>query len=194
MQSIRLAFKVLSTIVMVLFIPFVSVFLLLLLGFSGCWEITAWMSIMILPMAIPLIWLEKRKIYGIIYGVYVLIIVILLATQWGIETYNKSITIDTAPSINVEEYLPFRANSKIVKQYSRTLSFEALPRERLPIIDGAAALFPVYSAYVHAVYPQSTELYDGVFEYYNTVTGYQMLAEKTTELSFHFYRPPETSL
>ena len=87
-------------------------------------------------------------------------------------------SIDTAPSINVYEYLPFVEDSKIVKYDSKTLKLT----ENLPIIDGATAAFPVYSAFVNAVYPNTTELYDGVFEYNNTVGGYKELAKKNTDI------------
>ena len=87
-------------------------------------------------------------------------------------------SIDTAPSINTWEYLPFVEESKIVKYDSKTLKLT----ENLPIIDGATAAFPVYSAFVNAVYPNTTELYDGVFEYNNTVGGYEALAERRTDI------------
>lgn len=87
-------------------------------------------------------------------------------------------SIDTAPSIYVNEYLPFTEESKIVKYDSKTLKLT----ENLPIIDGATAAFPVYSAFVNAVYPNTTTLHDGVFEYNNTVGGYEKLAEKKTDI------------
>ncbi len=90
----------------------------------------------------------------------------------------KPESIDTTPSINVNEYLPFTEDSKIVKYNSQTLKLT----ENLPIIDGATAAFPVYSAFVNAVYPNTTTLYDGVFEYNNTVGGYEKLAEKKTDI------------
>lgn len=86
--------------------------------------------------------------------------------------------IDTAPSIDTYEYLPFTEDSKIVKYRSKTLKLT----ENLPIIDGATAAFPVYSAFVNAVYPDTTKLYDGVFEYNNTVGGYEALAKRETDI------------
>ena len=101
--------------------------------------------------------------------------------------YDESITINTSPNINVHEYLPFEEDSKIVKYDSKTLKLT----DNLPKIDGAAALFPVYSAFVNAVYPETTELYDGIFEYNNTPGGYQLLAEKQTDLFIGVYPSEE---
>ena len=107
---------------------------------------------------------------------------ILFGVQSGIRIYNDAITINTTPSINVYEYLPFKDDSKIVKIKSQTLDFSELEKADLPIIDGAAAVFPVYSAFVNATYPDSTKIYDGTFTYNNTVGGYQELAEKNTDI------------
>lgn len=52
----------------------------------------------------------------------------------------------------------------------------------MPILDGAAAVFPVYSAFVNETYPNTTKLNDGVFEYNNTVRGYSLLAQKETDI------------
>ena len=88
---------------------------------------------------------------------------------------------------DMDEYLPFEENSKIVKIDSETLKLT----DDLPVIDGAAAFFPVYSAFVNAVYPETTELYDGVFEYNNTPGGYALLAEKRIDLFLGVYPSEE---
>ena len=104
--------------------------------------------------------------------------------------------IDTAPSIQVQDYMPFREETKIVK-----LDHEASLQlvDFLPRIDGAAAVFPVYSAFVNAVYPVSTRFYNNdytdleslpgyyFFNYSNTVKGYQYLAQKNTDIFFGGY-------
>lgn len=103
----------------------------------------------------------------------------LLLLDYGDSDDDEEVEkIDTAPSINVNEYLPFDENSKIVKFDSKTLKLT----ENLPIIDGATAAFPVYSAFVNAVYPNTTKLNDGVFVYNNTVGGYKKLAERKTDI------------
>lgn len=153
-----------------------------ILTFGGTWPVTIYLALPVFVALIPLLWVRKRKRYLIAYGVYLLCLITLLVVQVSIDVYRDSITIDTAPAINTNEYLPFEEDSKIVKIDSELLDFSEVPKEDLPIIDGAAALFPVYSAFVHAVYPESTELDDGVFVYQNTVAGYEALAKRETDI------------
>ncbi len=182
MKKPHLIVKIILTAVLGIIFPYASIIMLLLLSFDGFWGITIFASLLIIPLAIPAIWLKRRKPYFIAYLSYLLCFAILVGTQVGIRNYNDAITIDVTPSINVHEYLPFDDDSKIVKIRSKSLDFENVSNQQLPIIDGAAAAFPVYSAFVHAVYPDTTELYDGVFEYNNTQGGYELLAEKKTDI------------
>ncbi len=182
MKKPHLIVKIILTAVLGIIFPYASIIMLLLLSFDGFWGITIFASLLIIPLAIPAIWLKRRKPYFIAYLSYLLCFAILVGTQVGIRNYNDAITIDVTPSINVHEYLPFDDGSKIVKIRSKILDFENVSNQQLPIIDGAAAAFPVYSAFVHAVYPDTTELYDGVFEYNNTQGGYELLAEKKTDI------------
>lgn len=182
MKKSHLVVKILLTVFVAMVFPVTAITLFIILAFGGFWDITVWLSLFIVPLVIPLIWLKKRKPYLIGYVAYLLCFAILVGTQAGIRAYNDATTIDVTPSINTYEYLPFEEDSKIVKTRSKTLSFDNLPTEELPIIDGATAAFPVYSAFVNAVYPNSTKLYDGVFEYNNTQGGYELLAEKKTDI------------
>ena len=182
MKSTNLTSKIVPTVILGGVSPFAAMILMALLSLGGFWAVTIIASALILPLAIPLIWISKRKPFVISYIAYLLCFVILICTQSGINAYNDAITIDVTPSINVYEYLPFDEDSKIVKIDSKTLDFSNVPTGQLPIIDGAAAAFPVYSAFVNAVYPDTTELYDGVFQYNNTVGGYEELAQKKTDI------------
>ena len=181
-ENFRRVFKIILTLIVGIVCPFASFLLLLILSFGGFWAVTVLMSAFLLPLIIPLIWLKRRKSYFIAYVSYLLCFALLVGTQAGIKTYNEAITIDVTPNINVREYLPFDEDSKTVKVRSKSFDFDNVPKHQLPIIDGAAAAFPVYSAFVHAVYPHTTKLYDGVFEYNNTQRGYELLAEKKTDI------------
>ena len=155
---------------------------------EGVHQVLAYIGMLILPsFALPMIWLKKRKKFFTVWLLPTVIYFVALGINYGYEKYDESITVNTAPNINVHEYLPFREDSKIVKIDSKTLKLT----ENLPVIDGAAAFFPVYSAFVNAVYPETTELYDGTFEYNNTPEGYRNLAEKNIDLFLGVYPSEE---
>lgn len=165
--------KVVLTIATIIVSAYVAVLSVMILLSAGIYPVIAYIAIVVLPsLLLPLIWLKKRKKFLIRWLIAAVIYFIALGANYGVEKYDKSITINTSPNINIHEYLPFEENSKIVKKDSETLKLT----ENLPKIDGAAALFPVYSAFVNAVYPATTQIYDGTFEYNNTPGGYQCLA------------------
>lgn len=155
---------------------------------SGINHIIACIGLILVPsFLLPLIWLKKRKKFLIIWCICAAVYGTALGTNFGIIKYNKSITVNTSPNIVIPAYLPFEEDSKIVKTDSKTLKLT----ENLPRIDGAAALFPVYSAFVNAVYPNTTKLHDGIFEYNNTPGGYRLLAEKETDIFIGVYPSDE---
>ena len=180
--NVPLLLKILATVAIGLVFPFASLYIFIILAFSGAWTVTIIASLLILPLTICFIWIKQKKKFLIAYISYILCVAILFGAQQGIKLYNESITIDTSPAINESEYLPFEKNSKIIKINSKILSFDNIPTDELPIIDGAAAAFPVYSAFVNAVYPDTTKLYEGPFQYNNTVHGYKALAQKQTDI------------
>ena len=187
MSKTEIAIKCVYTVLSVLLCIFVCPLILFFFVVGEFWKATIYASIFILPLLIPLIWIKKRKAYLIFYLSFLFCFIVLIGTQCGINSYNKKITIDVTPNINVYEYLPFDENSKIVKIESKTLSFDDVPTINQPIIDGATAAFPVYSAFVHAVYPESTRLNENVFQYNNTVEGYAALARKETDIFIGAY-------
>ena len=122
MKESHLTLKIVLTCIIGVASPFAAIFLPILLSFGGFWEVTIVASLFLLPLAIPAIWLEKRKPYLIVYGSYLLCFAILFGTQAGMMAYQDAITIDVTPNINVREYLPFDENSKIVKMRSEVLA------------------------------------------------------------------------
>lgn len=172
-----------------LFASYYALFVTAMLLFSsGINHIITYIGLIVVPsLLLPLIWLKKRKKFLIIWCICAAVYGTALGTNFGIIRYNESITVNTSPNIDVYEYLPFKEDSKIVKTDSKTLKLT----ENLPRIDGAAALFPVYSAFVNAVYPNTTKLHDGIFEYNNTPDGYRLLAEKETDIFIGVYPSDE---
>ena len=98
--------------------------------------------------------------------------------------------------IDVSRYLPFEADSDLPRlQSSLKLT------EDLPVLDGAAALVPVYAAIVENVYPEGCVTYEGgsfsddnyygenfaddsAMQYNNTVRGYKAIVDGTTDILF----------
>ena len=161
----------------------------LILTSEGINGVISFIAMLILPsFLLPLIWLKKRKKFIVVWLILAVIYFIALGVNHKMVEYDKSITINTSPNINVHEYFPFEEDSKIVKLDSKTLKFT----DNLPIIDGAAALFPVYSAFVNATDPETTKLVaDSAFQYNNTPDGYKFLAEKQTDIFIGVYPSDE---
>ncbi|MCM1478741.1 MAG: substrate-binding domain-containing protein [Muribaculaceae bacterium] len=88
-------------------------------------------------------------------------------------------------SIEVADYLPFDENSLIVNIKAD------LPLEgELPVIDGAEGLYPVYSAFVNAVYPENSVIFDGEnfapeskLQMRNTLKAYSGVVDGTADIA-----------
>lgn len=181
----KLILKILATAGAGYLLYFAGNVIFLLLSVLGINMVIALLCALVPPaLLIPLIWFKNVNKVIRIWGIAAAAIAIAFGINLGIVLHNEHIRVDTSPNINVHEYLPFDENSKIV-----TLDEEASLRLEgdLPIVDGAAAVFPVYSAFVNETYPDTTKLFDGVFEYNNTVGGYNRLAEKRTDIFFGAY-------
>ena len=101
-----------------------------------------------------------------------------------------------AQMIDVGSYLPHEDSSKLPKmEASLKLT------DHLPVLDGAAALVPVYAAVIENVYPVGCVTYEGgrfsadnyygenfaadsAMQYKNTVRGYQAIVDGTTDILF----------
>ena len=103
---------------------------------------------------------------------------------------------DQAKMIDVRRYLPHEPESDLARVDS-SLKLT----ENLPVLDGAAALVPVYAAIVNAVYPEGSVTYEGgsfsddnfygenfasdsKMQYKNTVRGYQAIVDGSTDILF----------
>ncbi|MBQ7922842.1 MAG: substrate-binding domain-containing protein [Clostridia bacterium] len=98
--------------------------------------------------------------------------------------------------IDVAKYLPHVPESDLARiDPSMKLT------DNLPVLDGAAALVPVYAAIVDNVYPEGSVTYEGgsfsddnyygenfaedsKMQYKNTVRGYQAIVDGTTDILF----------
>lgn len=106
-----------------------------------------------------------------------------LFTKRCISDYSEAMQ---AKSIELDKYLPFDENSEIVRIESDfTLSGE------LPVLDGATALYPVYSAFMNAYYPEGSCQFDGesftddsLLQKRNTVGAYKAVVDGKADIIF----------
>lgn len=181
-ESINIILKIFFTVISI-FICFISGFYLsIFLTIEKINSLIITWSVFLLPsFLLILIYSHKKKKHLKIWLINLFLFLIVFGVNFGLNKYEESITIDTNVNINCQEYLPFVEDSKIVKlDYKASLKLT----DNLPRVDGAAAVFPVYSAFVNATYPDTVKLRDEVFEYRNTVDGYRALALKESDIFF----------
>lgn len=174
--------KITLTVITLLISLIVALYLSIYLSSSNIFRPLITCSTLLLPSLLLILIYSKKRIKILKWwGIIALIIFIGLGINVGINAYEESITIRNIINIDCYEYLPFTNDTKIAK-----LDHEASLKlhDNLPIIDGAAAVFPVYSAFVNAVYPNTVKLDDDTFKYTNTSKGYLALAEKDIDIFF----------
>ena len=101
-----------------------------------------------------------------------------------------------AQMIDVKSYLPHTEGADLPK-----IDSSLKLTDNLPVLDGAAALVPVYAAVIDNVYPKGCVTYDGgsfsddnyygenfaedsAMQYKNTVRGYKAIVDGTTDILF----------
>ena len=101
-----------------------------------------------------------------------------------------------AKMIDVGMYLPFEEESDLAR-----IDASLQLTEDLPVLDGAAALVPVYASFVEAVYPEGCVTYEGgsfsddnfygenfapdsAMQYKNTVRGFEAVVNGDTDVFF----------
>ena len=119
----------------------------------------------------------------------------ILFDLWFYHTFTVRFINDhsdalRAKSVELDRYLPFSEDTAIVKS-DATLKFsvEQYERGELPVIDGAAALYPVFSAFVHAVYPEDAVIFDGsdftaesCLKMNNTINAYREIVDGEADI------------
>lgn len=123
---------------------------------------------------------------GALAGLFILLnlTIFFTFTRRCIPTASKEMQ---AKSIELNAYLPFDDDTKIyVPESDSSLKLEG----DLPVIDGAAGLFPVISGFVNAVYPPDSISFDGenftadsALRYSNTRGAYKGIVDGTVDIA-----------
>lgn len=177
-----------------------EIYLIMLLPGMGLHPVLV-VAFMLMPplLVIGVLFFKPRMKIATCWAIAMLVLVggLVINMLWNV--YDESITVNTNPNIDLEKYLPFDEDSRIAV-LDRESSLRFQPEDKLPRVDGAAAVFPVYSAFVHATYPAERTYYtmekyfhltSEYFQYNNTVRGYRELADKHTDIFFGAYPSQE---
>ena len=146
--------------------------------------------------------MSRRK--SLVWQIALLLTVIALFVSFNVGLYsvltrrlsNNFSGATQAKMVDVKKYLPFEEGSELAEVDA---SLKLI--DDLPVLDGAAALVPVYAAVINAVYPPSCVTYEGgVFsddnyygenfaadskmQYKNTVRGYKAIVDGETDILF----------
>lgn len=133
---------------------------------------------------------NKKLINQIVIILLIIVVFILfnysfynLITKNYINNYGKEMK---EKSIDIESYLPFKEDSLIIHEHSNLKILNNIPQ-----IDGATALYPIYSAYVEALYPKESVKYDGKdflidskLQKTGTTVAYQKVIDGETDIIF----------
>ncbi|WP_230199409.1 PstS family phosphate ABC transporter substrate-binding protein [Bacillus ndiopicus] len=95
---------------------------------------------------------KRRKQVAVLIIVGIMIVPTVLAGQTYYE--SKLATVDS--EVDIWAYHPFTKNNQVVQlDEISTLTLEG----KMPRIDGATALYPLYAAFVEATYPENTDYF-----------------------------------
>ena len=131
-------------------------------------------------------------------------LVVLMFVSFNLSLYtlltmrlsNNFSDTSQAKMIDVGMYLPHREESDLAR-----IETSLKIKDNLPVLDGAAALVPVYASIIHNVYPEGCVTYDGgkfsddnfygenfakdsKMQYKNTVRGYKAIVDGDTDILF----------
>jgi phosphate transport system substrate-binding protein len=106
------------------------------------------------------------------------------AVHEGRNAYDRNILRIRESGVDLRQYAPHAENTRAV-----TLNAPATLRLEtdFPLLDGATALYPVYSAFAQAVYPANTyplRSTNSAVTCHNTIGAYERLIEKKVDIIF----------
>ena len=142
------------------------IFLMLLtMGMAPCWQ-------RVIPILAGMVWLllillaagvRRKKWFRYVLAVCGAV-VLGCGVYVGLSMYEDSIATVDDRSLMLSEYQPFHGEKTAELPEMATLRFTREQADSF-VIDGATALYPVYAAFVQAVYPE------GDYSWYDRTTG-----------------------
>lgn len=155
MDKIRNAvwFKILTTILLLIVLGVLGLIVTFIVswGTAKFTNVTILSFIVLIVYVITIIWGNGRRLTTLL-GLYFLGVVLFVGGNLIYDAYIDSIPVVKDQDVNLSDYAPFVEGTKAVK-LTEPSTFKIPPGSTLPILDGATALYPLYSAFVQATYP-----------------------------------------
>ena len=133
--------------------------------------------------------MDKKKLAKQL-GVIVLVIALFAGLDTGIyQLFIKRVISHHSPgmqkmSVEVGNYVPFTGSENVYSAEGAT-KLEG----DIPVIDGAAALLPIYAGFVQSIYPESSVIYNGqdydeksAMHYTNTRGAYKDIVDGKADI------------
>ncbi|MDO5046903.1 PstS family phosphate ABC transporter substrate-binding protein [Campylobacter sp.] len=179
----RDGFKILLLLAVGIALGFGVWFLFVLSVFAG-YKFWVVLPLLIL-FCVGYIWFFLRVLHSFSFKkpfFLMLICVLILGSYIAYTEYIRSIPI-VHTHLNLHGYKPFGGGltAKLDEPSTLTLS------SNLPRIDGATALYPIYAAFVQAVYPKNNYDIDdenSIVQYSKTAKAYKNLIDGKTDMIF----------
>ena len=133
--------------------------------------------------------MDKKKLAKQL-GVIVLVIAMFIGLDTGVyQLFIKRVISHHSPgmqkmSVEVGNYVPFTGSENVY-------SAEGVTKLEgdIPVIDGAAALLPIYAGFVQSIYPESSVIYNGedydassAMHYTNTRGAYKDIVDGNADI------------
>ncbi|WP_240644365.1 substrate-binding domain-containing protein [Paenibacillus paeoniae] len=120
-------------------------------GFFYIWLILCVCAVLTVMLVLGLGEWLRRKVYWSIMGGLTLVFIVVISGYELNGMYQNSIPKVVEGEVDLKAYEPFVRGSKAAV-LNEAATFKL--RDELPVLDGATALYPLYSAFAMAVYPE----------------------------------------
>ncbi|CAM4477327.1 PstS family phosphate ABC transporter substrate-binding protein [Paenibacillus tarimensis] len=144
-----------------------------------CMVVAGWAAVMVLWKCFGRT--GRRRFWQIVLVSLLLFMTAAVAYELRSQ-YIRSIPTINEDSLILDRYAPFVEGSKVARLAERP---ELKLHEQLPRLDGATALYPLYAAFVQAVYPEGEyKPYDSIVTSTTTSQAYKRLIEGKVDIVF----------
>jgi phosphate transport system substrate-binding protein len=125
--------------------------------------------------------MRGKVLHRVIIG-YIIIAIFAVVFHEAVNAYDRGIPTISNGKVDLFEYQPFVEGTKAVNlDEPATFKMEG----KLPIIDGATALYPIYAAFAQATYPEkSYDVYDSEVMSNRTPNAYSNLISGKVDMIF----------